>query len=136
MADRHQREPAIRLPHLHLRAERVEMADNRTRTGGLFAAETGAHRPPARQIDMEAKRFQLADDITRNRIRVAGRARDREERLQLLLQIIDIDRQPDIGLRYVARVGHDPACCAARAAVGMESGKSMSMKRAAVGWGS
>src|SRR5690625_3308996 len=136
MADRHQRKPAIRLQHLHLRAERVEMADDRTRTGGLLAAKTGADGAPARQIHMEAKCFQLADDITRDGIRIASRTWNREERLQLLLQIINIDRQPDIRLRDVAGVSHVLACCAARTAVGMESGKSMSMKRSAVGWGS
>src|SRR3546814_17140184 len=85
MADRHQLQPAILLDPLHRRAERVEMGDDGARAFNLLAPIAGEDRAPAGDAMADAEPVQLLADMADDRVRVAGRAGNGEEVLQLLL---------------------------------------------------
>src|SRR3546814_16331975 len=83
--------PAILLDPLHRRAEGVEMGDDGARAFNLLAPIAGEYRAPAGDAMADAEPVQLLADMADDRVRVAGRAGNGEELLQLLLQIIAIN---------------------------------------------
>ena len=93
MADRNHFEPAVVLQVFDLRAQRVEMRNDRARTAFPLAGADRPDRAAPCQFDAQSEPFELRRDMADDRIRVARRTRDLQQGVQRGQQVFVINGQ-------------------------------------------
>jgi hypothetical protein len=91
VADRHQLQPAVFLHPLDLRAEGVQVRDDRPGAGRLATGPDRPDGPATGQLRAQSEALELFRAVANDGVGVAARARDGEELPELLHQVFDVD---------------------------------------------